>query len=915
VVKRSLLVALSVALCALAASSSAIASPSFGFKSFGVQLSGTQAGSHPDLTVTYELNTLHEEGVYSLPEGKETKDLTVELPPGLIGDPGALPQCTRKQFDAPIPECPAETQVGEDTVILLAPTGPKTFEEIPVYNLVPPRRPAPGEPATPAEFGFNLFGIHGLLDFALRGPGAQGYGLDVNVHNITQRTVSYNTTTIWGDPAAHTGTGGVALLSLPTACTGPLHFGIAATSWQEPHAPPVAASTEAPGITGCEGFEFSPSITLAPDTAHAETPAGLSAEVTTPADPGLTSPTERRWESDLRDTTVALPAGVAINPGQVAGLEACQPSQEALAEPESPPSCPLSSRVGTALIETPLLPDRLEGDVYVLQAPPPHLQLLVAASADGVNLKLIGDVHLDPTTGRLTSTFAGTPPLPFSRLKLSFSGGAQAALVTPPRCGLYASAVHFTPWASPSVPDLFTGAGSFAIDAGAAGSPSCPPQPLPFAPQMIAGSSTDQAGAYTGFSMLLTRADGQQRIERLQFKAPPGLVGTIAKVPLCPEPQASQGTCPASSQIGHTVVEAGPGPFPLVVPEPGRREAPIYLTGPYEGQPFGLSIVTPLLAGPFDLGTIVTRASIAVDPNTAQITVTTDPLPQIVDGAPTDLRAIDAVVDRPGFMLNPTDCEPLSFAGTAASAEGATAPLSSRFRVGSCRELGFKPQLGISLSGGAGRRAAKKQGRLGLSGSMKRGGHPSLSTVLTMNGGPEAKHPEANVKTLSVGLPHSAFLDQAHIRTVCTRVQFAAGAGHGTACPPGSVYGHAKAITPLLAQPLEGNVYLRSSSHELPDLVIALVGPPSQPVAVDLDGRVDSVHGGIRTTFEAVPDAPVSKFFLKMQGGRRGLIVNSTNLCASVNRATIDATGQNGSSFRSKVTVVPQCPQRRGRHR
>ena len=620
------------AVCGLAGSSPASAA-SFGFKSFSVAITNangspdTQAGSHPYAeTFAFELNNApNQEGVPH-PVGGEVKDLDVNLAPGVIGNPVGMPQCPRRLLDSsPEPTCPPDTQIGEDTASLGTGEGGRSEPNFPLYNMVPP-------PGTPAEFAFSHAGIHGIIDFVVR-PGSEQYGLTAHVYNITQRIIVANTATIWGDPAdpSHDGercffpvvgpeecglppeASPRPLLTLPTSCSGPLKFSVAAITWEDPAAAPATASTETPGMTGCDHFGFVPSLAIAPDTSHADTPAGLTAEVTLPEDAGLTSAAEARTSTDIQNTTVTLPAGVVINPGQAAGLAACQPPEEALEEPESQPSCPAASKVGTDSISTPLLPDKLEGDVYVLQSNPPHLQLLVAASAEGVNVKLIGDVHLDPVSGRLTTTFSGTPQLPFNDFKLSFSGGAQAALSTPTACGVYTTASDFTPWSSPFTPDAFPGS-AFAIESGADGGPSCPSQPLPFTPSLIAGASTDQAGGFTDFSLLLQRADGQQRIERLQFKTPPGLLGRISGVPLCGEPQAAQGTCPAASQIGHTVVEAGAGPYPLVIPQPGEPPAPIYLTGPYEDAPFGLSIVTPVLAGPFNLGTIVTRASITVDP-------------------------------------------------------------------------------------------------------------------------------------------------------------------------------------------------------------------------------------------------------------------------------------------------------------
>ena len=476
-------------------------------------------------------------------------------------------------------------------------------------------------------------------------------------------------------------------MTLPTSCSGPQEVTQTLNTWEtagfgEASYKTHDSSDTETGFTGCDHLDFNPSISVAPDTTDADTPAGLTVDVRVPQE-GLVTPGGVST-SNIKDTTVVLPKGVVINPGQAAGLLACQAAEDGLTtqaekekgeEDNGPAKCPNASKVGTVEIETPLLKHSLKGDVYVLQSNPPNLQLLVAAEGEGVFLKLVGHVSLceaagegiDGKTceaaGQLITKFSETPELPFTDFKLAFSGGAQAALATPVQCGQYTTTSDFTPWSTPAVGDAFPSS-NFAIDAGTDGS-ACPGGTLPFNPTLTAGSTTDQAGGFTDFSMLLQSGDDQQRIEKLQFKAPEGLAGMISQVPLCEEPQAAQGTCPASSQIGHTVIASGPGPYPLVVPQPGQPPAAIYLTGPYEGAPFGLSIVVPVVAGPFTLQTQVVRAKIEIDPHTAQVAVTTNPLPQVIDGVPTDLRSVDAVIDRPGFMFNPTNCEPKAFSGTA----------------------------------------------------------------------------------------------------------------------------------------------------------------------------------------------------------------------------------------------------------
>ena len=675
----------------------------------------TQAGSHPyEFTVVFVPNNRVKDvgkGSYYVPSGGEAKAVDVNLPPGLVGEPGAVPQCTREVFDqgdefgSP---CASDTQVGIERAGI-ADEGPSgTSGTFQIFNLVPP-------PGVAAEFGFDFEKTQVFIDARVRSGG--DYGITVR-SNIPQEHVVFSSTTIWGVPGEH-GTGALPkpFLTLPTSCSDPGQFSIEMLgTWQDPEATAPLVSSPyhdnegvPTGFTGCERLaHFTPYVSLAPDTSFSDTPAGLSAVVRVPQGlnpEGLATP-------GLKETTVVLPEGVAINPGQATGLVACQPSQENIGGPDAekevmdgPPSCPSASKVGTDEISTPLLAKRLKGNVYVLQNNPPELKLLVAAEGEGVFLKLIGTVHLNEQRGQLTTTFKGTeqdpgtPDAPLNEFVLNFSGGPQAALVTPATCGVYTATADFTPWSTPFVEDALSES-NFSITSGPGGSgtANCT-APLPFAPTMTAGATTDQAAGYTDFTMLLGRADGQQRIEKLRFKTPEGLLGMIAKVPLCEEPQAAAGTCSSASQIGHTVAEVGPGPYPFVIPEPGAPPAPIYLTGPYEGAPFGLSIAVPIVAGPFNLGTEVVRAKIEVDPHTSQLTISTTAFPKTVKGIPTDIREIDAVIDRPEFMFNPTDCNPMSFSGTAYSFEGATAPLSSHFQMGSCRSLTFKPDFKVSTSG------------------------------------------------------------------------------------------------------------------------------------------------------------------------------------------------------------------------
>ena len=686
----------------------------------------------------------------------------------------------------------------------------------------------------------------------------------------------------------------VPFLTLPTSCEGPQRYTAVGNEWFDEsitdqtsflsHDEEGALS----GLSGCEHLRFAPSISVSPDTSNADTPAGLTVEVHASAS-GLED-VNGVASSNIRDTTVTLPEGVAINPGQAAGLGACQSAESAVGTLNAP-SCPSNSKVGTVEIETPLLSHGLKGDVYVLQSEPPNLKLLLAASGEGVNLKLVGDVHLNEQTGQLVTTFTKTPELPFTTLRLSFSGGAQAALVTPARCGSYETTSDFTPWATPFVADEFPSS-HFVVSSGPSGS-ACPGGgALPFSPSLTAGSTTDQAGGYTGFSMLLTRGDGQQRIGSLQFKTPEGLLGMISKVPLCPQAQASSGTCSSASQIGHTVIEAGPGPYPLVVPEPGQAAAPIYLTEGYKGAPYGLSIVVPLHVGPFTLQTQIVRARIEVDPITTQLTITTDPLPTVVDGIPADLRAINAVIDKPGFMFNPTGCEPSSFSGTATGTEGTRVPIGSHFQMGSCRALTFKPDFKVSTSG----KTSRKNGA-------------SLDAKIvypTGELGANQASSQANVKMVKVDLPKQLPSRLTTLQKACPSATFEA---NPALCPEDSRVGSATAITPVLPVQLTGPAYFVSyGGAKFPELVIVLQG---YGVTVFLHGETFISKAGITSsTFRKVPDVPISSFELSLPEGPYSALAANGNLCATKLEMPTAFTGQNGAVLKQTTPVtVTGCPK------
>jgi len=509
-------------------------------------------------------------------------------------------------------------------------------------------------------------------------------------------------------------------------------------------------------------------------------------------------------------------------------------------------------------------------------APEPGNLFRVWVVADdlGAHVKLAGQLVLDESTGQIQTVIEGFPQAPLREAQITLKSGLRAPLANPEACGTYEANYEFTAW-SGHLPILSRAPMTISEGCEEVGG---------FDPSLQAGSVDPTGGARTQFAFTLNREDGEQNPASLQVTLPKGLVAHLAGVTRCEGAAAQSGQCPADSRIGRVIGAVGVGPKPLWVPQPAKRPTAVYLAGPYKGAPLSVIAVVPAQAGPFDLGDQVVRSAISLDPDSAQGTVTSDPLPQIIEGVPVRYRTIEVLLDRTGgFTINPTSCAPKSIDATIFSTAGAVAHPSSPFTATGCTKLDFKPKLELRLSGGT-----------------HRGAHPRLRTTMRM---PAAGG--ANIGSFSVALPHSEFLDQAHIKTVCTRVQFRA-----DQCPAGSIYGQVKAITPILDEPLSGPLYLRSSDHPLPDIVAALKGPPSLPIKVNAVGRIDSVKGGIRATFDAVPDAPVSEIIASFPGGAKGLMVNSTNLCAQVNRATAKFTAQNGKRTTLHPVLRNGCGER-----
>jgi hypothetical protein len=907
----------------------------------------TEAGSHPFTAATqFSVSTAVGASGAEIPV-EQLKDATVKLPPGLAGNPQAIPPCAQVQLGEEEGRgCPDASQIG---FVTIRTTSGDSLGEFtwPVYNMERPGGSAAVPIGTPALLAFNALGARIEIYVKLRT--GEDYGVTVINKNAPQTLqIGEVDFTFWGVPAdpSHDADRGYLgmpcadkesppscsnpssaplrpFLSLPTSCVGPgpnnsLETSLELSSWSDSLVDASFLShdntlpTPNPiGADGCNAVDFSPTLQARPTTNVADSPSGLDVDLKVPqhenCDPGPPVSCEAA-EAHLKDTTVTLPAGMVVNPSGANGLGACSEAQFGFTSKEGdvihttpdPATCPDAAKLGTVEVDSPVVDHPIKGNVYIAA---PHanpfnsllaLYITVDDPATGVVVKLAGEVHADPNTGRLTTTVLENPQLPFEDFKLHFFGGAQGALRTPAVCGTYSTTSSLTPWSAPDSGPPATPSDLWAITQ-APGGGACPTSSAarPNTPGLDAGSVSPIAASYTPTVVTLRRDDGSQEFSTVNLTLPPGMTGKLAGILACPDAAlvAAAGksgreeeagpSCPAASRIGTVNVAAGAGPAPY------NAQGIAYLTGPYKGAPLSLAIVTPATAGPFDLGTVVVRTALHLDPTTGQITADSDPIPSILQGIPLDVRSAQIKLDKPGFTRNGTSCDPSAFSGSLLSTLGQSAPLTERFQLGECTGLAFKPKLGIRLNGGT-----------------KRGSHPALvGTVRMPEGG-------ANIAKAVVALPHSEFLDQAHIGTVCTRVQFQA-----NECPAASVYGHAVGTSPLVDYPLEGPAILRSSSHKLPDLVIALHGPASQPVEVDVVGRIDSVKGGIRTSFEGIPDLPVSSFVLSMEGGKKGLLQNSTNICKGVHKATAEFDAQNGKVADLTPPMQAKCPKAAKHHK
>jgi hypothetical protein len=890
----------------------------------------SQAADHPaGVTTTVNLKTIirpQPNGqTYRFASVEPPRDLVVYLPPGFVGDPTAVDRCTQVQLlgngnATTETECPPTSRVG--TVVLLAeeavlgsvvPGGAATA----VYNMVP-------EKGYPAEFAFKVLG-KGVPVYASLVHTSSGYVLRASTAGIpTPVNVVGVEITFFGDPfdANKEPSLSQAFFTNPTDCSaGPLTTRGEADSWAHPGIWTSAESVAYPTVSGCNLLQFEPRVELHPEVTQAEAPSGYEVNIKVPQTPNqfpvLATP-------DLKNVTMTLPPGMTISPGAGDGLVGCEATGEhgidmptnlpggrqrtptEAGEGEAigpdgmshltPGHCPPASQIGTMQIVTPLLEHPLEGRVYVAKPQcggPGQLEcttadttnghlygLYLEAEGSGVVVKLAGSVSANPTTGQLTARFTENPQLPFSEVSLHLKGGGRAPLANPRQCGAASASADLAPWSAPITPDATPFSPAFTVDWDGSGGPC--PATLPFAPTLSAGSTNTAADHFTPFTLTLARGDRQQDISQLQVKTPLGLLGMLSQVPLCPEPQAAQGTCSAASEIGTATVAAGSGSQPLWV------SGHVYLTGPYGSGPFGLTAVVPAVAGPFDLGRVVVRSSISIDPHTAAVTITTARLPQILDGIPLRIQKLNVTVNRSGFLFNPTNCGAQQVAATVEAVQGATANLTTPFAVEGCKSLPFTPTFKVSTQA----KTSKAKGA-------------SLLVKVTSASG------QANIAKVAVSLPKALPSRLTTIQHACPAATFES---NPAACDPRSLVGMARAHTPVLSAPLSGPAYLVShGGAAFPDLVVVLEG---EGVRIDLTGNIDIKGSITSSTFASVPDAPIGSFELSLPEGSHSALTAALpgkakgSLCGTTLVMPTTLTGQNGAQVKQSTKIsVSGCPK------
>ncbi len=898
----------------------------------------TQAGAHPfQLTTTFTLNQLEDTNPIGNDQGNEfrpevttpamAKDLSFQLPTGLIGNPQTIPQCTTAQFTEKSSNdkenlCPPDSAVGVASTIVHEPaTVGTTILTEPIFNL----QPVPGEPA---RFGFVVEQANTpvFLDTSVRN--GSDYGVTVHVNNITQTgELLSSIATFWGTPSdsrhddqrgwgcIYRERGGETqqpcvpaeerqpkpFLSLPTSCQRSLGTSVQGNSWENPESFFEVTGAFEPSLPlgGCNRLQFTPQIKVTPDSEQAARPTGVDFDVHVPQE--INENAQGTASSNIRSLTVTLPEGVTVNPSSADGLGACGegevgylnakgPQEELLFSPTLPsPFCPDAAKVGSVTIKVPALARPLEGGIY-LATPAPNgegeknpfnsliaLYMVVKDPLSGVLVKLPGQVSLDQGTGQIQTSFQNTPDLNFEDAEVHLFDGPRAPLASPVHCGSYQVKASFTPWsATPPV----SSTANLQVSSGPGGGP-CPPAALPFAPTLAAGATSNTAGSFASLSTSINREDANQQLSGVSLHMPPGLSGVLTGVTLCSNAAADANACPQNSLIGHSTVSAGFGPDPFAV-----TGGQVYLTESYEGAPFGLVIATPAIAGPFNLGTVLVRARVEVDPHSAALTVSTDEsgpyaIPHILDGIPLDLRHVNVTIDRPGFTFNPTSCSPQSIAGTISALEGAKAPVASPFQASACQSLKFAPKFSVSVSG----KSTKVNGT-------------SLAVKLAYPPGPLGTY--ANIAKVKVSLPKQLPSRLSTLNKACTSQTFEA---NPEACPKESRVGTASVITPVLPVALTGTAFFVSHAAEaFPDLTMVLKG---YGITIDLVGHTQIKNGITTTTFAATPDVPFSSFQLNLPAQPYSALTTNTNICKAGTKLVMptEFIAQNGAEVHQSTPI------------
>jgi hypothetical protein len=876
---------------------------------FSAEVSKTQAGEHPDASTSFNVTPPPTVAEFQKNTGP-LKDTVVDLPPGVVGNPEAVQKCTTDQLKARVgipTDCPAGSQVGIVQVRTQFDFQTEPFNAggaVPLYAM----RPSADQLAL---FAFKLGSNVVTLEASVR---ASDNGVRLTARNALQfLPVVGATVTVWGipsdpshdslrchqaNPTTHVCDGEVqdnvpfgnpgsrrtAFFTNPTVCDGPKLTAIRVSSWW---IPPVDVLSDPvsdidPTPIGCEKLGFDPSIDLRPDTTKADSPMGLSVDVVVPQsdDPdGVAT-------SHLKDVKVVLPEGLTISPSSASGLEGCSDAQLGFGT-DSPVLCPAASKIGSVVAETPVLEKPLDGSVYAgsqRSSDPESGKMfrlfVVVTGPGGLVVKLVGHVRADRRTGRLETTFENNPQLPVSKITLALKSGPRAPLAMPGSCGQKVVSAILAGWGG----QVRGADDAFGVDC---------PGTSGFAPAFDAGTLSPKAGGFSPFLVRVSRPDGQEFMDGVALELPRGVTAKLKNVPLCPDARASAGSCGIESRVGMARVGAGPGPLPFVL------DGSVSLTGPYKGAPYGLSVAVPVVAGPFDLGTVVVRQALFVDPVDAHITVVSDPLPTIVGGVPVRLRSVAVDIDRPGFVLNPTSCATKRIGGVLHSQQGSSAPVSQRFQAGDCQALEFKPRLRLKLTG-------RRQ--------VADGGHPGLEASLSQRPG------QANIDKVEVRLPLSLALDPSNAGGLC---EFDEGQKPDPKCPKSSIIGRARAVTPLLNHPLTGNVYFVKGVRKdrrtgrlirtLPTLLVALRGE----VAINLRATTAVKRNKLVNTFAAVPDAAVSRFDLSLKGGKGGILVvtGNRNLCRGKQVANVAIGGHNGKAANGNTRMTGPCPKHKTRRR